>query len=136
MDTHGLGKFLVYMAAALLVFVIVLVFTLRKRSKLPVFIISVLALVAVVGGMTFARKTYGKGLPWWIFYGLPALVTFVLPPLVLKMSKRELVLYVPLALIMAPIIHVLFSFFFEWHDYMPLFYVPSWRELFEGQAST
>jgi len=136
MDTHGLGKFLVYMAAALLVFVIVLVFTLRKRSKLPVFIISVLALVAVVGGMTFARITYGKGLPWWIFYGLPALVTFVLPPLVLKMSKRELVLYVPLALIMAPIIHVLFSFFFEWHDYMPLFYVPSWRELFEGQAST
>jgi len=136
MDTHGLGKFLVYMAAALWVFVIVLVFTLRKRSKLSVFIISVLALVAVVGGMTFARKTYGKGLPWWIFYGLPALVTFVLPPLVLKMSKRELVLYVPLALIMAPIIHVLFSFFFEWHDYMPLFYVPSWRELFEGQAST
>ena len=132
MDTHGLGKFFVYMSAALLVFVMALVFTLRKRSKRPVFTILVLALVAVVGGMTFARITYGKGVPWWIFYGLPALVTFVLPPLVLKMAKRELAFYIPAALIMAPIIHILFSFFLGWHDYMPLFYVPSWREMFGG----
>jgi hypothetical protein len=130
MDTNGLGKFLIYMAVALLVFVAVLVFTLRKRLKRPVFTILALALVAVVGGMIFARITYGKGVPWWIFYGVPALITFALPPLVLKMSKRELLAYIPMALIMAPAIHILFSFFLGWHDYMPLFYIPSWRELF------
>ncbi len=130
MDTNGLGKFLIYMSVALLVFILVLAFTVRKRLQRPVFTILVLALIAVVGGMIFARITYGKGVPWWIFYGVPALVTFVLPPLVLKMSKKELLVYVPIALIMAPAIHILFSFFLGWHDYMPLFYVPYWRELF------
>lgn len=89
-----------------------------------------MALIVVVGGMTFARITFGTGLPWWIFYGLPALITFVLPPLVLQMSKRELLFYAPSAMLMAPVIHICFSFFFGWHDYMPLFYVPWWRELF------
>lgn len=128
-ETQGIGKFFVYMAVALIVFIAMLVFSIRKRSHLPLYKIASLALIAVVGGMAFARITYGSGLPWWIFYGLPALVTFVLPPLILRMTKRELVLYVSLALLMGPAIHIFFSFFFDWHDYMPLFHVPWWREL-------
>jgi hypothetical protein len=127
-DKHGVGKFLVYMLAALIVFIVVLAFIVRTRPQRPVFRILVLAVIAVVGGMTFARVTYGSGVPWWIFYGLPALVTFVLPPLAL--SRRELLVYVPLSVLMAPMIHICFSFFFGWHDYMPLFYVPYWRECF------
>lgn len=127
---NNIGIFLVYMFVALLVFVAVLIFTLRKRPQLPILKIVILSLIAVVGGMTFARITYGIGVPWWIFYGLPAIVTFVLPPIVLRMPKRELLLYIPLSLIMAPVIHTFFSFFFGLHEYMPLFYVTWWRELF------
>jgi len=127
---NNIGIFLVYMFAALLVFVALLIFILRDRPKQPVLKIVILASIAVAGGMTFARITYGIGVPWWIFYGIPALVTFVLPPVVLRMSKRELMFYIPLSLIMAPVIHIFFSFFFCMHEYMPLFYVPGWRELF------
>jgi hypothetical protein len=122
-------KFLVYMLFALIVFVLILLFTLRKRPKQPVFKIVLLSFIVVVGGMTFARITYGIGVPWWLFYGLPAFITFVLPPLVLRMSKRELLFYIPISIIMGPAIHIFFSFSFGWHDYMPLFYVPWWHEL-------
>jgi hypothetical protein len=128
-NMNDFGKFLVYMFVATIVFVLVLHFTLRKRTQGFNFKIILLALIAVVGGMTFARITYGKGVPWWIFYGLPALITFVLPPLVLRMSKRELLFYIPVSVLLAPAIHIFFSFFFGWHDYMPLFYVPCWHEL-------
>jgi len=126
---NDIGKFFVYMLVALIVFVFVLLFTLRKRLKQPVFKIVLLSIIAVVGGMTFARITYGKGVPWWIFYGIPAFITFVLPPIVLSMTKRELLFYIPISLLMAPTIHVFFSFFFGWHDYMPLFYVSWWHDL-------
>ena len=76
---NEIGKFLVYMLVALIVFVVVLLFTLRKRPKQPIFKIVLLSIIAVVGGMIFARITYGKGVPWWIFYGIPAFITFVLP---------------------------------------------------------
>jgi hypothetical protein len=128
-NTNGIGIFLVNVFVALVVFIGLLIFTLRSRSQRPVFRILILALIVVVCGMSFARFTYGLKLPWWIFYGLPALITFVLPPLVLRMSGHELLLYVPLAILMSPVIHIFFSFFFGWHDYMPLFYVPWWHEL-------
>jgi len=128
-NTNGIGIFLVNVFVALIVFIGLLIFTVRGRSQRPVFRILILALIVVVCGMSFARITYGIGVPWWLFYGLPALITFVLPPLVLRMSRHELLLYVPLAILMSPAIHFFFSFFFGWHDYMPLFYVPWWREL-------
>jgi hypothetical protein len=128
-DSHSFGNFLVYMGVAVLVFITVLIFIVRGRSHRPTFKILLLALICAVGGMIFARVTYGRGMPWYIFYGIPVFLTYILPPLVLQMSKRELLFFVPLALLMAPAIHIFFSFFFGWHDYMPLFYIPSWHEL-------
>jgi hypothetical protein len=130
MNTNGIGIFLVNMVVALVVFIGLLIFTLKGRSHRPVLRILILALIVVVCGMTFARVTYGIGVPWWIFYGIPALITFLLPPLVLRMSRHEIFLYVPLAILMSPLIHTFFSFFIGWHDYMPLFYVPWWHDLF------
>jgi len=128
-DMADLWRFIIYMLAALTVFVFVLLLTTRKRPEKPILRIIVLSVIAVIGGMTFARITFGKGLPWWIFYGIPAFITFVLPPIVLRMKKREFFFYLPVSLMMAPVIHVLFSFLFNWHDYMPLFYIPWWKEL-------
>ena len=127
---NDIVKFLINMLVALIAFVVVLLLTMRKRPKKPIFKIILLSFIAVVGGMIFARVTFGKNLPWYIFYGIPAFVTFVLPPLVLKMKKHELMFWIPVSVLMAPAIHVFFSFFFGWHDYMPLFYVPYWHDLF------
>ena len=82
--------------------------------------------------MLFARWTYGPRLPWWISYGVPALATFFVPPIVFRMSRVETAGYVAMAVLMAPAIHVLFSFFVGWHDYMPWFYVPSLWDLVHG----
>jgi hypothetical protein len=129
MKMQGINQFLVYMVAAMIVYFLVLTFTIRKRSPRPYIKILLLTLLVTVGGMVFARITYGKNMPWWIFYGIPALLTFLLPPLILRMSWRELLLYIPLAILMSPVIHIFFSFFVGWHDFMPLFYIPSWRQL-------
>jgi hypothetical protein len=46
------------------------------------------------------------------------------------MNLEEMGRYVPLAVLMAPAIHVFFSVFVGWHDYMPFpAYVPSLLEL-------
>jgi len=122
-------KFFIYMLVAMAAFIWVLAYTTRKRSKRPILLIALLSIIAVAGGMTFARITYGKELPWWIFYGVPAFVTFILPPIVLRMRKKELLFYLPVIILTSPLIHVLFSFFLDWHDYMPLFYVQWWHNL-------
>jgi hypothetical protein len=129
---NDLGRFAVFMLAASIVFLTVLAFVLRKRTNKPspvnFFILTVLV---VVCGMLFAR--YGHILlhpPWWIYYGFPALMTFFLPPLVLRMSIAETGRYLPMAVLMAPAIHIFFSLFVGWHDYMPFpFYIPSLADL-------
>ena len=75
---NDLGRFAMFMLAASVVFLTVLVLVLRRRTNKPgpvkLFILTVLV---VVCGMLFAR--YGHilfHLPWWIYYGFPALMTF------------------------------------------------------------
>ena len=49
-----------------------------------------------------------------------------LPPLALKIRRAEILRYLPMAILMAPAIHVFFSLFVGWHDYMPFpVYIPS-----------
>lgn len=65
---------------------------------------------------------------WWIFYGVPALATFLVPPIVFRMSRAETASYVA----MEPAVHVFFSVFVGWHDYMPWFCVRSFWDLVHG----
>jgi hypothetical protein len=92
----GWERFAVFSVVAFAVFASVLRLALRTRDAAIWPKILVAGVFIVFGGMLFAPWTYGPGLPWWIFYVL-----------------------------MAPAIHVFFSFFVGWHDYMPLFYVRS-----------
>jgi len=120
------------MVAAAVIFNAVLLFSTRKRPARPGGrVLAVTTFVVVVVGMLFAR--YGHIFfrpPWWIYYGVPALVTFLLPPASLRMDRKEVIQYVPLAILMAPVIHVFFSLFIGWHDYMPFpLYIPSLLEL-------
>jgi hypothetical protein len=123
------ARFVVFMAAAFLVFVALLKFIVRKRKTKPTLETTVaIGFIVVVPGMLFARYSHLAflRLPWGVYYGVPALTTILLPPLWLKMSRHEVVQYLPLAWLTAPVIHVLFSLFVGWHDYMPFpVYIPS-----------
>lgn len=86
----------------------------------------------VFGGMLFARYGAQAGLPWWIYYTVPMLLTVALPPIVFSMTMREAPMYVILAFLSAPVIHTVFSFFLGWREYMPFIPIPSLRDLVDG----
>jgi hypothetical protein len=124
------GRFSVFVLVSLIAFIAILYFVTRHRSLRPkgLTVIAVAVLV-VVGGMVFAKFGNNAGLPWWIYYTLPALATLLVPPLVFKFSGKELLQYLLLAFLSSPVIHVVFSFLFDWHEYMPFIHVPSLRSL-------
>lgn len=128
-----LERFGVFIVAAFVLFFSVVLWIVRRRPARPSLGgLFALAIIVVPVGMLFARYSHlvFPNLSWAIYYGVPALTTFLLPPLWLQMSRREVALYVPLALLMAPVIHVVFSLFVGWHDYMPFpAYIPSIAEL-------
>ena len=62
--------------------------------------------------------------------GIPAALTSLLPPIVFRMAPAEIGKYILMAALVAPVIHVLFSFFLGWKEYMPFIPVPSLGELF------
>jgi hypothetical protein len=120
-----------FIAVSFLLFLGVLRLALRARVHAPsqARVIS-LAAVVVIGGMCFAKYGATHGFPVWLYYGLPAGLTWLLPPWALRMSGREFARYVPLALLVAPAIHVCFSLLLGWKEYMPFLPVPSLRDLF------
>ncbi|HEY9498649.1 MAG TPA: hypothetical protein VIQ78_06470 [Terrimesophilobacter sp.] len=89
----------------------------------------------VVLGMLFGKYGLLFGLPWWIYYPVPALVTVLLPPLVFGMRTRRTVLYLMLAALSAPLIHVIFAFFLGWNEYMPFIPIPSLWDLVAPSAT-
>jgi hypothetical protein len=101
--------FPIFIAVSFVAFIGVLYVVLRRRSQSPETptIIWVSAIV-VIGGMTFAKVGTRMGLPVWLYYGVPAVLTWALPPLVFRMRRDEVARYLPLAIAVAPIIHVLF----------------------------
>jgi hypothetical protein len=126
-------RFSVFITAAFVLFLTGVVWVIRRRITKPsLWRLLVLATIVVPIGMVFARYShiFMRDLPWEVYYGAPALITFFLPPLWLRMSRREMAQYVPLALLMAPVIHVVFSLFVGWHDYMPFpVYIPTLEEI-------
>jgi hypothetical protein len=123
-------RFSIFILVSLFVFFFILRFVTRNRAKRPSFVsVAVVAAIVVVGGMLFAKFGNNAGLPWWIYYTVPALATLLLPPIAFKLSGKELWLYLLLAFLSSPVIHVLFSFFLGWHEYMPFIPVPSLQSL-------
>ena len=123
-------RFPILIAVSLIVFIAILYFILRKRAtRQPYYLIALVSAVVVVGGMVFAKVTQNAGWPWWIYYTVPAAVTLLLPPLAFRMSRAELWRYLVLAFFSAPAIHIAFSFFLDWHDYMPFLRVPSLKSI-------
>ncbi|MGZ5127280.1 MAG: hypothetical protein ACXWC1_31300 [Burkholderiales bacterium] len=119
-------RFFVFVAVSLVLFIGILHWALRTRAVKPAaWIVGGVAFVVVVVGMGFAKFGATAGLPWQVYYGLPAAVTLLLPTLVFRMLRTEFVWYVFLAFASSPAIHVVFSFFIGWHEYLPFWHIPS-----------
>jgi hypothetical protein len=113
-------RFPIFIAVSYVLFIAILRIALIGRSRAPdARTTSWVAMIVVVAGMLFAKAGAAIGLPPPVFYGIPALVTWILPPRVFHMSVREIAIYIPLAMLMAPAIHVFFAYFFGWTEYMP-----------------
>lgn len=120
------GRFLIFVFVSLLVFITILRVVTRRRTRRPgTKAVLAVAAVVVVGGMAFAKYGATAGLPWWIYYTIPAFATLLLPPVAFKLSGKELWQYLVLAFLSSPAIHVAFSLFLGWHEYMPFIPVPS-----------
>ena len=103
----------------------------RAAFRRHAVLVGIVSVVVVVGGMCIGK--YGAtllGLPWWIYYPLPAALTLVLAPVVFRFSVRRTLLYLVLALLSAPVIHLGFSFLLGWNEYMPFWRVRSLASLF------
>lgn len=124
------GRFSIFVLVSLVVVIAILHFVTRFRAQPPrESSVAAVAAVIVVGGMILARYGATAGLPWWIYYTVPALATLVLPPVVFKFSGKALWQYLLLAFLSSPVIHVAFSLLLGWHEYMPFIPVPSLRSL-------
>jgi hypothetical protein len=124
-------RFLVFILVSLVVFAAILHWSLRNRTTRPSSITVIwVAVVVVVAGMVFARFGARAGLTWPIYYGVPALTTLLLPPIVFRMSRNEIVRYEVLAFASSPLIHASFSFLLGWHEYIPFWHIPYIADVF------
>jgi hypothetical protein len=86
--------------------------------------IFLLSMLCVVFGMLLGKFGANWGLKWWIYYPLPMLINVFLPPAILQMNTKKTIVYLLLSFLSAPFIHVFFSFFFNWTEYMPFWKIP------------
>ncbi len=117
----------VYIAASTLVLTLVIVLAGRPGggrtpSWLGAFGVA-FAISAI--GIGFAKFGAYFGLPWWLYYTLPALATVSLPPLAFRFALWRTGLYLVLASVTAPAIHAAFFYALDWGDYMPFLRLPS-----------
>jgi hypothetical protein len=122
-------RFVVFLAVSMVVFVGILQWVLRRREtplwRTPFLSI---AFIVVVLGMCIAKFGANIGLPWPVYYGVPALMTLLLPPVAFHMRRHEVIWYLVLAFASSPAIHTFFSLFVGWPEYMPFWHIPSLRE--------
>jgi len=89
------------MVVSFFVFLAILRYVLRRREiRPPLSVLLVPSAMVIIPGMTFGKYGQNWGLPWWIYYTVPALITLLFPPLYLiylKMNRRETLLYLILA---------------------------------------
>lgn len=118
--SESVFRFITMILASIVVFNLVLWLVIKTSGyRLKFKQILLLSFVCVVCGMLFGKYGAMLGMEWWIYYPLPMLMNVLLPPLVLKMKTRQVISYLLLSFLSAPLIHFFFSFFFSWTEYMP-----------------
>ena len=123
-------RFAVFILVSFVAFLVLLKLVLAKRPERPSLVSLVwVSAVLAVAGMVFAKVAANSGLPPWVYYGLPAAATLLLPPIIFHMRRGEIAAYLCAASLMPAVIHVAFSLFLGWREYLPFWAVPSLGEL-------
>lgn len=112
------------LASLILFFIVIWIVLGTKEFKQNLRLIILLSFICVILGMLFGKFGANWGLKWWIYYPIPMLANVFLPPIFLKMKKKQVVIYLLLSFLSAPFIHFIFSFFFNWTEYMPFIKIP------------
>lgn len=115
---------------SLLAIILIVRFSLRQRYPNPtkqMMVLVVLSLLSVAC-MTWERYCSGLGMPWWIYYPVPLLLTLLFPIFWFRMKRNEALTYFILTILAAPVSHMIYSLL-GWKDYMPFIEVPSLLEL-------
>jgi len=116
----GSIRFPIMIAASIAVLFAVIWFVTRLKSPAPpLSSILIVSVIISAGGMIFAKFGAGWGLPWAIYYSVPALLTIFLPPIIFRLSIMQSIIYVALAFFSAPAIHYAFLMLLGWNEYMP-----------------
>jgi hypothetical protein len=108
-----------YMAASTAVLAAIIFGVAQGRARATVSI-AVAALISVIG-ILFDKFGANFGLPWTVYYTVPMLATVFIPPFAFRLGLARSLIYVVLALVSAPLIHIFFVTAFGWTDYMPFF---------------
>ena len=118
------------LASFVLFFLIIRIVVGKQEFRRRITMIILLSILIVIIGILLGKYGANYGLKWWIYYPVPMLMNILLPPIILKMGLKKTILYLFLSFLSAPLIHIFFSFFWGWTEYMPFWRVPYIKTIF------
>ena len=124
-------EFITLTIVSIVTIILIVRYVLKTREQNPLLKIKNIFLLVFLEITCMIIGKYGTNinLYWWIYYSIPLLLTVFFPTIYFKMNKSEVTKYLSLTFLSAPIIHILFSFFFGWKNYMPFIKIPSIWEI-------
>ena len=124
-------EFITLTIVSIVTIILIVRFVLKTREHNPLLKFKNIFLLVFLEIACMVIGKYGANinLYWWIYYSIPLLLTVFVPTIYFKMNKSEVTKYLSLTFLSAPIIHILFSFFFGWKNYMPFIKIPSIWEI-------
>ena len=124
-------EFITLTIVSIVTIILIVRFVLKTREHNPLLKFKNIFLLVFLEITCMIIGKYGANinLYWWIYYSIPLLLTVFVPTIYFKMNRSEVTKYLSLTFLSAPIIHILFSFFFGWKNYMPFIKIPSIWEI-------
>lgn len=127
--SEGDFHFLSMMAVSFLVVALSLELLMLRRAVRPPWPrVAGVAMVVVAGGMAWGRLGAHAGLPWGVYLLPPVAATLLLPPLAFRLSRRETVSWLAVAVASGPLVHVAFSLLLGWGEFIPPWHLPTLAE--------
>mgnify|MGYP000879884613 CR=1 FL=1 len=118
-------RFLVIAAVTYLAFLSVIRLVLGSQYKAKSFLINIIGILTVFGGLLIGKYGNFLKLPVYIYVALPVLLTVLIPPLALKMKSDQTLKYLAFSILAVPVVHIFFSFLVGWDDFLPFIKIPS-----------
>ena len=119
-------KIIAFIVASTVALMLAILIAARAGGGKPPDVRWVFAVAVLISAVGIPFGKYGEnfGLPWEIYYTVPALATVLVPPLAFRFPVVSFLCYTMLALLSAPLIHIAFFYTLGWSEYMPFLKLP------------